>query len=396
MHPRILHRNITAIISSIRSYHSTVHCRLTAFPRTYLPCSSKPISITSLHNRGLASIPISITSLLNRGLASIPHALKPTEEDNVRNHEEEEDSSDCSYELKRRIEEQGIDFSSCKPGQFHLLICPKCKCGQSTKRTLSFYVDYNKNLSLWRCFADECGWSGQVLLDSQDIRSGGLRKKLSFRPITVQSLNLKPLDDKLIRYFSERRISREILEKNHVMQIAGEKVIAFTYWRNKILVGCKYRNLKKRFWQEKGTEQVFYGLDDIREAYDIIIVEGEVDKLSMEEAGISNCVAVPGGAPEKVSEELPAVEKDKGFQYVWNCKEYFDKASRIILATDADAPGQSLAEELARRMGRERCWKVIWPKRDELSSFKDANEVLMELGPDYLRDLIYKSELHPM
>ena len=30
------------------------------------------------------------------------------------------------------------------------------------------------------------------------------------------------------------------------------------------------------------------------------------------------------------------------------------KASRIILATDGDQPGQALAEELARRLGRER------------------------------------------
>lgn len=30
------------------------------------------------------------------------------------------------------------------------------------------------------------------------------------------------------------------------------------------------------------------------------------------------------------------------------------QASRIILATDGDAPGQALAEELARRLGKER------------------------------------------
>lgn len=30
------------------------------------------------------------------------------------------------------------------------------------------------------------------------------------------------------------------------------------------------------------------------------------------------------------------------------------QASRIILATDGDQPGQALAEELARRLGKER------------------------------------------
>ena len=32
-----------------------------------------------------------------------------------------------------------------------------------------------------------------------------------------------------------------------------------------------------------------------------IKVEGEMDKLSVEEAGFLNCISVPGGAPTKVS-----------------------------------------------------------------------------------------------
>ncbi|XP_057465094.1 primase homolog protein-like [Actinidia eriantha] len=128
--------------------------------------------------------------------------------------------------------------------------------------------------------------------------------------------------------------------------------------------------------QEKGTEKILYGLDDIEEADEIIIVEGEIDKLSMEEAGFLNCLSVPDGAPQKLStKELPSPEKDYTFQYLWNCKEYLDKASRIILATDSNKPGAALAEKLARRLGRERCWRVSWPKKDEFSCFKDANEV---------------------
>jgi hypothetical protein len=34
-------------------------------------------------------------------------------------------------------------------------------------------------------------------------------------------------------------------------------------------------------------------------------VEGEIDKLSMEEAGYLNCVSVPDGAPPQVSNKLP-------------------------------------------------------------------------------------------
>ena len=44
------------------------------------------------------------------------------------------------------------------------------------------------------------------------------------------------------------------------------------------------------------------------------------------------------------------------------CRELFENKSKIIIATDNDAPGDALAEELARRLGKERCWRVRWPR----------------------------------
>lgn len=95
------------------------------------------------------------------------------------------------------------------------------------------------------------------------------------------------------------------------MQMSGDKyIIAFTYRQNGAIVGCKYRTMEKRFWQEKDTRKWLYGLDDINEATEIIIVEGEIDKLSVEEAGFRNCVSVPGGAPQIVSvKDLPSIQK---------------------------------------------------------------------------------------
>ncbi|KAJ9673501.1 hypothetical protein PVL29_023204 [Vitis rotundifolia] len=174
-------------------------------------------------------------------------------------------------------------------------------------------------------------------------------------------------------------ISEKTLARNSVMQktYGDQFIIAFTYRRNGVLVSCKYWDVNKNFWQEEDTEKIFYGVDDIKEASDIIIVEGEIDKLSMEEAGFYNCVSVPDGAPGSVSTKVfKSDEEDIKYQYLWNCKEYLEKASRIILATDGDSPGLALAEELARRLGRERCWRVKWPKKNEVDHFKDANEVV--------------------
>lgn len=84
-----------------------------------------------------------------------------------------------------------------------------------------------------------------------------------------------------------------------------------------------------------------------------------------------------------------------------------DQASRILLATDNDEPGQALAEELARRLGRERCWRVRFPVGEPdpaaqdsdapLPGFrKDANDVLLNDGPEALQDLIQRAEPYPI
>ncbi|KAJ8450702.1 hypothetical protein Cgig2_021174 [Carnegiea gigantea] len=296
----------------------------------------------------------------------------------------------------------------------------QCKGGHSGEKSLSLHIRKDGNCAAWICFRGKCGWQGSTMAFVNAKSSNGKLNptikalssygklnqtvKAQKRELIEKNLELEPLSDKLLAYFAGRMISAQTLQRNHVMQkkYGVQIAIAFAYKRNGALVGCKYRALSKKFWQEPDTERIFYGVDDIKNASDIIIVEGEIDKLAMEEAGFRNCVSVPDGAPAKVStKDVPAPDQDRTYRYLWNCKEYIEKvgtilhcfivnekwraeymcilillqASRIILATDGDPPGHALAEELARRLGRERCWRVKWPKKNEIESFKDANEV---------------------
>ncbi|XP_038893952.1 twinkle homolog protein, chloroplastic/mitochondrial isoform X3 [Benincasa hispida] len=286
----------------------------------------------------------------------------------------------------------------CTPGKYYCLFCPKCKGGRFIERSLSLHVIPTGDFAMWRCFQSECGWAGRIFADGRLAFNGFSRTVKTVGRSARESLVLEPLGDELISYFNKRMISQETLERNVVMQIAGRQVaIAFTYRQNGQLVGCKYRTMDKRFWQEKGTEKLLYGIDDINDANELIIVEGEMDKLSVEEAGLLNCISVPGGAPSKVSTDtVPSNEKDTAYQYLWSCKDYLDKVSRIILATDSDEPGQALAEELARRLGKHRCWRVDWPYKDDFNRFKDANEILMHLGPDALKNAIQDAKFYEL
>nr|CAB3468714.1 unnamed protein product [Digitaria exilis] len=272
-------------------------------------------------------------------------------------------------QLVQRLKNEGINPKQWRIGSFQRMMCPKCNGGSNEELSLSVYIRHDGMNASWNCFRSTCGWRGFVQPDEvpkvsqaksgiesetdQEVEASKAAKKV-YRKIREEDLNLEPLCDEIS--------------------------IAFTYRRDGVVVGCKYREVDKKFSQEANTEKIFYGLDDIKRAQDIIIVEGEIDKLSMDEAGFRNCVSVPDGAPPKVSSKIPEKEQ----------------ASRIILATDDDVPGQALAEELARRLGKERCWRVKWPKKNETDTCKDANEVLMYLGPQALRKVIEDAELYPI
>ncbi|XP_057863981.1 twinkle homolog protein, chloroplastic/mitochondrial isoform X3 [Cryptomeria japonica] len=208
------------------------------------------------------------------------------------------------------------------------------------------------------------------------------RKKLTEDNLQLKEVSMEQISD----YFAARCISRETLHRNGVMQAIrkNETVIAFTYRVKGQIVDCKYRYGLKQFEQENPYKVIPYGLDDIEGAKEIIIVEGEIDKLSMEEAGYKNCISVP------------PIEKDSIFQYLYNFKEYFDQAIHIILATDADEPGKALAEEIARRIGREKCSRVVWPKLTEDKLCMDANEVLLYAGSQGLKKVICDAEHYPI
>ena len=151
--------------------------------------------------------------------------------------------------------------------------------------------------------------------------------------------------------------------------------IGFPYFRNGSLVAVKYRSFpEKDFTQDSGGAHDFFGIDKVEKGKPIIIVEGEIDALTLHEIGITNAVSVPSGAPIKVADGKVLPSEDKRFAYVWNARDVLEAAPYVILATDQDTPGQALAEELARRIGKEKCRLAKFDK-------KDLNEYLIDGNP---------------
>jgi len=146
------------------------------------------------------------------------------------------------------------------------------------------------------------------------------------------------------------------------------------------LINIKYRDGRKNFKLYKGAEKVFYNINSIVGYDTCVIVEGEMDVLALHEAGIKNAISVPNGA----------TLNNNNLDYLDNCIDYFDDKTRIILAVDADEPGQMLQRELVRRLGAEVCYLI------DFNGNKDANDYLLEHGAEALRNAIHNSRPVPL
>ena len=138
--------------------------------------------------------------------------------------------------------------------------------------------------------------------------------------------------------------------------------------------------MEKNFKLVKGAEKVFYNLNSIIGVNECVIVEGEMDVLSLHECGVRNAVSVPNGA----------TLTGNNLDYLDNCIDYFTDKTRIIIAVDSDEAGQALKNELIRRLGAEVCYTA------EFGDAKDANEALTKFGADFVRDHINNANPVPL
>jgi twinkle protein len=113
-----------------------------------------------------------------------------------------------------------------------------------------------------------------------------------------------------------------------------------------------------------------------------------MDVLALASAGIP-AVSVPNGAPAKVTDGKVDPKQDGKFSYIWEARELIDKVQRVIFFPDNDEPGQALVEELARRIGRAKCWTVTLPE-------KDANETLQKHGAEALQEALSAAKPLPL
>ena len=267
------------------------------------------------------------------------------------------------------------------------VICPFC-LPERKKKNIKDMTLTRKSDGAVLYYCHHCFAEGSVQPQKQE-------RKLSAVPNPV--ITSERLEEKHYAYLATRGISRQTADKaklfsaNKWFAKLGRSTdsIGFPYFRNGALVAAKYRSIEEKdFTQEGGGAHDFFGLEHVEKGQPLIIVEGEMDCLSAMEAGLNNVLSVPAGAPIKVADGKVLPSEDKRFAYVWNAREIIDAAPYVVLATDQDTPGQALAEELARRIGKEKCRVAKFTK-------KDLNEVLLD-HPSQVTTVINAAEPYPI
>jgi twinkle protein len=249
------------------------------------------------------------------------------------------------------------------------VLCPKCSSTRKNKKDPCLSIDLETGA--YHCHND-CGFNGYVKNQPEFVK----KEKNYIKPIYQNNTSLS---DNLVKYFFKRGISQKTLSNMKIGEglfFMGsdqkENTVQFNYFRDGELINTKYRTGKKKFRMVKDAELIFYNVDAIKNSDWCIVVEGEIDCLSFIEAGVNEVVSVPNGASKG----------NCNLEYLDNCIKYFENKTKIIIATDNDEAGMSLRDELARRFGYERCFKV------DYGSFKDANELITAKGTSSLLDVI--------
>lgn len=290
--------------------------------------------------------------------------------------------------------------SADRVGQ-HKEKCPFCSHLRKKKHERTLSVMNDGSVLVYNCW--HCNEAGKIDL-SEDAKytPSELRTYEKMEPIVAVTSVQKweGLSETGTSYLEGRGISKEVAEaagvqeSNHYIAKMERKVdcLVFPYRNKGQEYASKISAIDGKGFSCAGAPQTFFNIDRIKPDEDLIICEGELDELSFEESGISNAVSIPNGAVMKVMDNGNIDPRDDGkFRFLWNSKDELAAAKKIIIAMDEDAPGKAMAEEIARRIGKDRCWQVEYPK-----GCKDANDVLVMHGREAVQQIIDEAKPWPV
>lgn len=269
------------------------------------------------------------------------------------------------------------------------VLCPVCASSRRKKNpTLRVTVNSEENVF----FCHHCEWQGAVRTAQNIFRSQPV-KKIPHPKKSNPSLIEKFFTGRGITLGDSVSLPAMTTGKKFFNGSANQEMeaIGFVYGDPKQPSAIKWRSIIEKNFTQDGAAKNFYGIDLLeKDQEEVVIVEGEADVVALASIGI-RAISVPNGAPQKISHQRVSPEEDGKFSYVWEARDVLENAQKIILAVDADQPGEALAHEIARRVGRAKCWTVTYP-----DDCKDVTDALGCNGSDAVEELLKNAKPMPL
>lgn len=265
--------------------------------------------------------------------------------------------------------------------------CPYC---HSKKDRDKFSI--NTDTGQFQCKRASCGAKGNMITLARDFELDlgrdnnnyyALPKRDHYRTFKLdKEIKTK---DAAISYLELRGISEEIAKKyNITVKQDAENVLVFPFLDDKKqLVTIKYRKTdfnketdKNKEWFEANCKPILFGMFQCEDYTRLVVTEGQIDSLSVAEAGVKNAVSVPNGA--------------NGFTWVAHCWDWVSKFEEIVVFGDCENGSVTLAEQIRKKFNKTNI-RVVRIK--DYQDCKDANELLQKHGKEAIIHAIENSEL---
>ena len=268
------------------------------------------------------------------------------------------------------VVEQGWEWQGPSNGQIQIKNCPYCKKGD-----FKFYIAVNDPKEGTRdglhfCHHGSCAKTGNLrtLQEHLGLRIAGVDSRREWagagegKPDELPNVDVchaallgdaETLDYLInVRGFTPEIIAQQKLglkEKVFFREAGESKALVIPYLVGGNIVFAKYRTLPpkpKDFITPTGWDAPLYNGEVLQEGIkEIIFVEGETNTISLLNYGVTNVVGVPGANVKKAA---------------WI--ETIDKLEpEIYILYDKDKAGKKAAQEIASRIGIEKCHKMILP-----------------------------------
>ena len=272
-------------------------------------------------------------------------------------------------------------------------LCPFCHGGSNGKDKRTFALFLNNGTFV--CKRGSCGRHGrfeelvkEISGEDVKIHRMGSQKK-SEKQFAMPSVQVFDPTEQIYNYFESRKISRSTVD---AMKVGAdfEGNIVFRFFWNGEDVYHKFRlprkpkpeEQRKKEWQESGTKAILFNMDNVVFSQPLIITEGEIDAMSLYEAGLTNVVSVPCGVDNN--------------EWITYCYDWLEKFNTIILFGDSDAPGRRGVDTWTKKLGEYRVLVVNdypeIPGTNPVQYCKDANEILYRFGESALIEMVESAD----